>query len=329
MNTLTLKPHYIHLEELFKPYLTQLPHNTQNQELLHLGNQSSILAIYPIHFQIYVFIVTYSLIPQVCNQLIAKNIDQGCFIILQRLQQLPKNTYVENHQITNQPSHNITTITITQAYTHINEKTAKGEIITINNLQKNLPHLPHKITHILFNCTQQVRGYYPKTNLENINHTQPKNIRRTNHHATTLKIITWNTRCISSSLPGIQELTRTLHKDPHIILIRETKIHKLKSTTYIDRRFQNYKIIHNKSNNTTHPHNKYSGSTQARGGILAMIPKNIYTNENITNIPTPSSISPYLQTKIINNKPLTPIIIMNMYMPTHPQDLHLVRESNS
>ena len=57
-----------------------------------------------------------------------------------------------------------------------------------------------------------------------------------------------------------------------------------------------------------------------------MIPKNIYTNENITKIPTPSPISPYLQTIVINNKPLTPITIINMYMPTHPQDTHLIRE---
>ena len=57
-----------------------------------------------------------------------------------------------------------------------------------------------------------------------------------------------------------------------------------------------------------------------------MIPKSIHTNENITKIPTPNSISPYLQAISINNKPLIPIFIINMYMPTHPQDTHLIVE---
>ena len=57
-----------------------------------------------------------------------------------------------------------------------------------------------------------------------------------------------------------------------------------------------------------------------------MIPKTIHTNENITKIPTPSKISPYLQVIMIKNKPITPILLINMYMPTHPQDLHLVQE---
>lgn len=57
-----------------------------------------------------------------------------------------------------------------------------------------------------------------------------------------------------------------------------------------------------------------------------MIPKSIYTNENISKIPTPSHISPYLQAILINNKPLKPILLLNMYMPTHPQDIHLTLE---
>ena len=57
-----------------------------------------------------------------------------------------------------------------------------------------------------------------------------------------------------------------------------------------------------------------------------MIPKTIYSNENITKIPTPSPISPYLQAIMIKNKPITSILLINMYMPTHPQDLHLLQE---
>ena len=57
-----------------------------------------------------------------------------------------------------------------------------------------------------------------------------------------------------------------------------------------------------------------------------MIPKSMYTNENITKISTLSPILPYLQDIIINNKPLTPILILNIYMPMHLQDTHFVLE---
>ena len=57
-----------------------------------------------------------------------------------------------------------------------------------------------------------------------------------------------------------------------------------------------------------------------------MIPKSIYTNENISKIPTRSHISPYLQAILINNKSLKPILLLNMYIPTHPQDIHLIVE---
>ena len=66
-----------------------------------------------------------------------------------------------------------------------------------------------------------------------------------------------------------------------------------------------------------------------RGGILAIIPKTIYTNENITKIPTPSPISHYLQAILINNKPITPILLLNMYMPSHPHDVHLIQNIQS
>jgi hypothetical protein len=57
-----------------------------------------------------------------------------------------------------------------------------------------------------------------------------------------------------------------------------------------------------------------------------MIPKAIYTNENITKIPTPSTISHYLQAILINNKPITPILLVNMYMPSHSHDTHLIQD---
>ena len=184
-NTITLKHQYTHLAELFKPYLSLQTHSIQNQDLPHLRNQSLAHATFPTHFQIYAFIITYSPIPQTCNQLMAENIDQDCLTILQRLQQLPTSTYLRKYPITTQPSPNITPTTITQAYTHINEKIAKGEILTITNLQTELPHLPQKITQELIKCTQQVKGYTPNTNPNTTNYTQTNTTSEANPQATT------------------------------------------------------------------------------------------------------------------------------------------------
>ena len=57
-----------------------------------------------------------------------------------------------------------------------------------------------------------------------------------------------------------------------------------------------------------------------------MIPISIYINENIVKVPTPNTISPYLQIIIIKNKPLTLITILNIYMPSHLEDIYLIPE---
>ena len=57
-----------------------------------------------------------------------------------------------------------------------------------------------------------------------------------------------------------------------------------------------------------------------------MIHKSIYFCENITKIPTLGTISPYLQALKITNKPRKPILIKNMYMPTHQEDIYLLKE---
>ena len=84
--------------------------------------------------------------------------------------------------------------------------------------------------------------------------------------------------------------------------------------------------VYNNPNNTTQRYNQYNGPSQTRGGILAMLPISIYTNENIVKVPTTSTISPYLQIIIIKNKSLTPITILNIYMPSHLEDIHPIPE---
>ena len=321
-NTTTLKPPYTHLEKLFSIHLNQ---NAPQQELNNIHRHNSILSQHPLHFQIYALIIAYGPTPQICDHQMAEELDPRCLTILNKLKELPESTptHIQRLHTLNHPT---PPTTITQAYSHINKLIAKGEVINMATLKQNIPHIPHQILLELIKCTHKVHGYHPT---HDTTHTIPSpntNTNNDNHQTSALRIITWNTGCISSSLPGIQELARTIHKDPHIILIQETKLHKLKSTTYIDKKFPNYKIIYNNSNTTIPNPNRYSGDNPARGGTLTMIPKIIHTNDNITKIPTPTTISPYLQVIKIQNKPITPILLINMYMPTHPQDLHLIQE---
>lgn len=143
----------------------------------------------------------------------------NCLTILRRLSNLPEHAQPKKQYTKLHPAHNTQTTTMTQTYNHINIQITQGLPITITTLRKDLPHLPPQILQELIKCTHKVRGYHPATGTLNTYHPPPDTINIDNHQHTTLQIITWNTGCISFSLPGIQELTHTLHQDPHIILI--------------------------------------------------------------------------------------------------------------
>ena len=64
--------------------------------------------------------------------------------------------------------------------------------------------------------------------------------------------------------------------------------------------------------------------TPGRGGLLTLIHNKYAFPGNVTKIPTPANISPYLQIIKINNHPLLPWLIIHMYMPTHLEDIHLI-----
>jgi hypothetical protein len=64
--------------------------------------------------------------------------------------------------------------------------------------------------------------------------------------------------------------------------------------------------------------------TPGRGGLLTLIHKKYAFSGNVTKIPTPANISPYLQIIKINNHPLIPWLIIHMYMPTHLEDICLI-----
>lgn len=64
--------------------------------------------------------------------------------------------------------------------------------------------------------------------------------------------------------------------------------------------------------------------TPGRGGLLTLIHNKYAFSGNITKIPTPANISPYLQLIQINNQPLQPWLIIHLYMPTYREDTQLI-----
>lgn len=127
---------YSHLEETFKPYLTQNSPSTRNLDITHLSNHSLLFSSYPTHHQLYALIIACSPISQISNQMMTKNLDSRCLTILRKLHNLPKNTYSKKQHITKFLFDKTKPIIITQAYAHNNEKFVKREPITITNLKK-------------------------------------------------------------------------------------------------------------------------------------------------------------------------------------------------
>lgn len=143
-NTLTLKNHYIHLEEKFGPNLTQTTPNPQCLDLPHLRRQNSLPSNYLMNFKLYAIIISYNPTPEVCNQQMTNNLNPRCLTILRRLTKLPNTIHLHNHHIMN-PTHNTQPITLAQAYSHIDNNIARGEPTTIPDLQREVHHIPHTI----------------------------------------------------------------------------------------------------------------------------------------------------------------------------------------
>ena len=109
-----------------------------------------------------------------------------------------------------------------------------------------------------------------------------------------------------------------------IVIIQETKLTATKSTNYIQNLFPQYKFIFNNTHVLTRCIHQCMPYTSGRVGLLTLIHNRYAFPGNITKIPIPANISPYLQLIRINNQPLQPWLIMHMYMPTHIEDLQLI-----
>ena len=122
----------------------------------------------------------------------------------------------------------------------------------------------------------------------------------------------------------MQSLINHSPSNTSIINIQETKLTATKSTKHIQNLFPEYKLIFNNIHAFTRCIQQRMPYTPGRGGLLTLIHNKYTFPGNVTKIPTPSNISPYLQIIKINNHSLLPWLIIHMYMPIHLDDTHLI-----
>ena len=89
--------------------------------------------------------------------------------------------------------------------------------------------------------------------------------------------------------------------------------------------FSQYKLLFNNTSTVTrYNHQPGVPYTLPRGGFLTFIHNQYAYPNNITKIPTNPTFSPYLQIIKILNSPLTPFLILHLYMPSYHNDLYLI-----
>jgi exonuclease III len=324
--TIQIKPEYQQLQTLFEPHL--LPTHPQHQETHQthpfLSRFIASQTHYPPPILFYSCIVTTSPLLDRCNILLFQpsplitNLMYHLSLQLQNLEHLtftqhPYTQFLRNNQeLISLPTsiHHKLYEYITQNDSHVNFETNKTAF----------PFLPDTLIIEALKCTLPLIGYrhppqntiHPKTRNTNPVYT---------NHAT--HFTTWNISSFNTSLPCLQ--TYIEQYTPAILTLQETKLTSKKSPKYIQRMFPQYKLFFNNTNTPTR-YNQQIGIpyTPPRGGLLTMIHNKYTYPNNISKIPTTNDISPYLQILKLNNPPLTPILILHLYMPSHPEDTQLI-----
>jgi len=176
------------------------------------------------------------------------------------------------------------------------------------NLQEmvtNFPYLPEKLLKEALKCEEPLPEYSPPPPL--ITHNTPITQNQETQNLTyQTHITTWNASSLNTALPSLQNLLSNTSNNPAIITIQETKLTATKSTKYIQNIFPKYKLIFNNTHALTRCIQQRMPYKPARGGLLTLINQNYAYPGNITKIPTPAEISPYLQIIRIKNEPLQP-----------------------
>ena len=333
-NTIKLQPEYQHLANTFVPILhhNHPLHHQTNQKYPHL-HQYLQTHNYPLPSHIlYALIITIHPSIDTCNNILAQphnyhynDIWTNTLIIRLAnlnnpperhiLTQHPYTTFVEHNQDLINPKDSIHN----ELYEFIHSQVIPPSPIT---LQRKFPFLPEKLITKSLRCLENIDEYSHPPPLPN---TPTPTLRTTIHTEYETNIITWNASSLNTALPNLQSLINHSLRNTTIINIQKTKLTATKSTKYIQNIFLEYKLIFNNTHALTRCIQQRMPYTPGRGGLLTLIHNKYAFPGNITKIPTPANISPYLQIIKINNNPLPPWLIIHMYMPTPRGGSHPLR----
>ena len=164
--------------------------------------------------------------------------------------------------------------------------------ITIHTLTEKFSFLPNSLLNEALRIYELLNEYsHPPPILQIPPPPTPSVIQSTNNNT---QIISWNASSLNTALPNLHDIIR--HTNPAIIAIQETKLTATKSTKYIQNLYPQYKLIFNNTHALTRCIQQRIPYTPARGGLLTLINHKYAFPGNITKIPSPANISPYLQT---------------------------------
>ena len=139
------------------------------------------------------------------------------------------------------------------------------------------------------------------------------------------KITIWNIASINTSIPCLYSFIQ--QEKLAILLLQETKITTKKPPKDLQKLFPNYRLIFNNTNKITQrPYYPDIDYRPLRGGLLTktLIHNKYNFSTNVIKTEIEPNLIPYLQIVKINNHPLTQTIIINIYMPSHQEDQHLI-----
>ena len=332
-NTIKLHPEYQHLANSFAPILKN-DHPLHQQSILTFPYLHQYLQTQnhsPLPHLLYAIIIIINPSINMCNNILAQpntyqfNIEWTNTLIhkLANLNkplerhihtQHPYTKFIETNQTIIAPQDSIHKELYTFIHSH-----ESPPIFT--ETQSKFPFLPNKLISECLRCFETLNGYSHPPPLLNIP-TQTTRINTNTNYETNL--ITWNASSLNTTLPNLQSLITHTQTNTAIIIIQGTKLTTTKSTKYIQNLFPQYKLIFNNTHTLTRCIHQRMPYTPGRGGLLTLIHNKYAFPGNITKIPTPANISPYLQIIRINNQLLQPWLIIHLYMPIHREDTQLI-----
>ena len=181
---------------------------------------------------------------------------------------------------------------------------------TEHTLIEKFPFLPNSLLNKTLRIYEPLNEY---THPPPIPQTPPPSIpNETQNTINNTQIISWNASSLNTTLPNIQDIIQ--YTNPTIIVIQETKLTATKSTKYIQNLFPPHKLIFKNTHALTRCIQQKIPYMLARDGLLTLINQKYAFSENITKIPSPTNISPYLQIIHIKNHPITNSLIQFLFL---------------